>query len=491
MNVHQGAGTSGLTPEQTFVFDYVERNRRAISLLGDSIFYFGELGMQEFETAGLITGLLEKGGFAVQRGISGLPTGFCATCGSGRPVVAIHTEYDAVPDNSQSASVTDHKPIVEGAPGHCEGHNVNAAVLVVTALAAKGAMDRFGLTGTLKVFGAPAEEQLISRPYLVRDGWFDDVDVALHNHISSDWAAGYGRIQSALISALFTFHGETAHSGTAPEKGRDALDAVVLMDMGMAQYREHMPLTSRAQRAITSGGDQPNTTPRKASVWWYFRDATAEGAQKLFEQARKIAQGAALMTNTEAEVQVLAAVWPLRGNRTLAELVQRNISLVGMPEWTEDEQRFARELQTRANAKAEGLRRDLRLPKGEAVQKWSANDAGDVSWKVPMVKLYYPANVPNLSAHHWAAGAALATPIAHKGAVAGAKVMAASVVQCFIDPLLVEEAKQRFKEELGDLAYASLLPEGQTPPLDLNRDTMEKFRPLMARHYLKDIPEFL
>jgi aminobenzoyl-glutamate utilization protein B len=239
MNVHQGAGTSGLTPEQTFVFDYVERNRRAISLLGDSIFYFGELGMQEFETAGLITGLLEKGGFAVQRGISGLPTGFCATCGSGRPVVAIHTEYDAVPDNSQSASVTDHKPIVEGAPGHCEGHNVNAAVLVVTALAVEGAMDRFGLTGTLKVFGAPAEEQLISRPYLVRDGWFDDVDVALHNHISSDWAAGYGRIQSALISALFTFHGETAHSGTAPEKGRDALDAVVLMDMGMAQYRDH------------------------------------------------------------------------------------------------------------------------------------------------------------------------------------------------------------------------------------------------------------
>ena len=479
-----------MSAETSFVFDFVERNKRAISLVGDSIFYFGELGMQEFETARLMTSLLEKGGFTVERGISGLPTGFCATYGSGRPVVAIHTEYDAVPDNSQAAGVTGQTPIVEGAPGHCEGHNVNAAVLVASALAAKAAMDRFGLKGTLKVFGGPAEEQLISRPYLVRDGWFDDVDVAFHDHIGSDWAAGYGRIQSALISAMFTFHGESAHSGTAPEKGRDALDAVVLMDMGMAQYREHMPLSSRVQRTITNGGDQPNTTPRKACVWWYFRDATAEGARKLFEQAKKIAQGAALMTNTESEVQVLAAVWPLRGNRPLAELVQQKIALVGMPEGSEDEQRFARELQTNAGAKPDGLRRELRLPKGEAVQKWSANDAGDVSWKVPMVKLYYPANIPGLAAHHWAAGAPLATSIAHKGAVAGTKVMASSVVECFANPALTEEAKRIFKEELGDEAYTSLLPEGQKPPVDLNRDTMEKFRPLMEKHYLKEAPEF-
>jgi aminobenzoyl-glutamate utilization protein B len=479
-----------LSSEQTFVFEYADRNARAIAQLGDSIFYFGELGMQEFETAGLMTSLLEKAGFAVERGIAGLPTGFCATYGSGGPIVAIHTEYDAVPDNSQAAGVTEQTPIIEGAPGHCEGHNVNAAVLVATALATKAALDRFGLKGTLKVFGGPAEEQLISRPYLVRDGWFDDVDVAFHDHISSDWAAGYGRIQSALISAVFTFHGESAHSGTAPEKGRDSLDAVVLMDMGMAQYREHMPLTSRAQRVITNGGDQPNTTPRKASVWWYFRAATAEGAQKLFEQAKKIAEGAALMTNTESEVEVLAAVWPLRGNRPLAELVQRNIALVGMPEWTEDEQRFACELQVNAGAKAAGLRRELRLPKGEAVQKWSANDAGDVSWKVPMVKLYYPGNVPNLAAHHWAAGAALATSIAHKGAVAATKVMAGSVVECFSNPEIVHEAKQRFKEELGDASYTSLLPPGQKPPLDLNRATMEKFRPLMAKHYLTETPQF-
>jgi aminobenzoyl-glutamate utilization protein B len=226
-----------LTPEQRFVFDYVDRNAKAIALTGDNIFYFAELGMQEFETAALMTDILEKGGFKVERGISGFPTGFCATYGSGHPVVAIHTEYDSCPDNSQVSGVAEPKFIVEGAPGHCEGHNVNAAVLVATALAAKQAMDKFGLKGTLKVFGGPAEEQLVSRPYFVRDGWFDDVDLAFHNHIGGEFSATHGLLQSALISATFTFHGETAHSGVAPWNGRDALDGVVLMDVGMAQYR--------------------------------------------------------------------------------------------------------------------------------------------------------------------------------------------------------------------------------------------------------------
>src|SRR5258705_12856274 len=235
-----------LTPQQQHVFDHIDRNARAIASLGDSIFYFGELGMQEFETAKLMTGLLEKGGFKVERGISGFPTGFCATYGSGQPVVAIHTEYDSCPDNSQAAGVPKQTFIVEGAPGHCEGHNVNAAVLVASPLATKSAMERFGLKGTLKVFGGPAEEQLVSRPYFVRDGWFDDVDVAFHDHIGADFSSSHGLLQSALVSAVFTFHGETAHAGTAPWNGRDALDGVMLMDAGMAQYREHMRPTTRA-----------------------------------------------------------------------------------------------------------------------------------------------------------------------------------------------------------------------------------------------------
>ncbi len=212
----------GLASAQEHAAQYLWRNMTAIAQLNDSIFYFGELGMQEYETAALMTGLLEDGGFRVERGIAGFPTGFCATFGSGGPVIALHTEYDSNPDNSQQAGVVEPKPIVEGAPGHCEGHNCNAAVLISSSLAVKSAMAAFGLKGTLKVFGAPAEEQLVSRPYYVRDGYFDDVDAAFAPHVGSEFGCGYGLIQSALISAIFTFHGETAHAGVAPWKGRRA-----------------------------------------------------------------------------------------------------------------------------------------------------------------------------------------------------------------------------------------------------------------------------
>ena len=479
------------SPEKAHCFDYVERNAEAIAVLNDSIFRFAELGMQEFETAKLMTALLETAGFTVERGISGFPTGFCASFGSGHPVVAIHTEYDANPDNSQAPGVLEQAPLVEGAPGHCEGHNVNAAVLVASALAVRSAMAAFGLAGTLKVFGAPAEEQLVSRPYFVRDGWFDDVDVALCDHIGSTFAVGYGLLQSALVSATFTFHGETAHAGVAPWRGRDALDAVVLMDAGIAQHREHMEPTMWAHRVITDGGQQPNVVPRRAAVWWYFRDSTAAGAARLFERARRIAEGAALMTDTTVAVEVLSAVWPVRGNRTLAELVEREIELVGLPDWSREEDELARKLQAKVKVPVEGLKRDYVRMNGPAVQKSAANDAGDISWKVPMAKLYFPGNIPNISFHHWAAGVALATSIAHKGALAGAKVMAAAVVECLKSPAVVAEAKRSFAEEKGGVEFRSLLPPEQKPPVALNRATMERFRPQLARHYLQEKPNFV
>src|SRR6266850_1464867 len=360
-----------LTPEQSFLFDAIDRNAHAIALLGDNIFYFGELGMQEFETAKLMTGLLEQAGFKVERGISGFPTGFCATYGSGHPVVAIHTD------------------------------------------------------------------------------------------IGAEFASSYGLLQSALISAEFTFHGETAHAGTSPWNGRDALDGVMLMDAGMAQYREHMQPSMRAHRVVTNGGDQPNVIPRTAAIWWFFRDLSAEGATGLFEQAKRIAQGAALMSNTTYDVNVLSAVWPLRCNRTLAELVQRQIETVGMPVWTEEEETLARTLQQNAKVKVEGLRHEIKATKGEAVQRTSANDAGDISWKVPMAKFYFPSNVPNINSHHWGAGVVLAHSIAHKGAVAGAKAFAAAVMDCFAKPELVAEAKRTFKEELAGVEYKPMLPADQ------------------------------
>ena len=480
-----------ISAEKAFAFDVVDRNVKALTTLSDSIFYFGEVGMQERETAGLMTSLLEKEGFHVTRGLSGFPTGFLATWGSGEPVVALHTEYDANPENSQVSGAAERKEIIKGAPGHCEGHNVNAAVMVTGAIAAKRTMDKFGIKGTLKVFGAPGEEQLLSRPYYVRDGHFKDVDVAIHDHIGGDFRAIHGITHVALISAKFIFHGETAHSSTAPWKGRDALDAVVLMDMGMAQYREHMQPTMRIHRVITEGGLQPNVIPARAAVWWYMRDPTAAGAKILFEQAKKIAQGAAMMTNTELEVEVLSAVWPVRGNQTLAEVLQSNVEMVGLPGWTPEEQAFAKKLQEAAGADPEGLRDAIPQLKGPSPQRSPSNDCGDISWVVPMGRLTFPGNVPEVPYHNWAAGAALATSIAHKGGHVGAKALAGSVVDLFTNPALIARAKETFKAEIGNVKYAPLLPDGQQPPADLNGGMMDQWREKMREHYVKEKPEFV
>lgn len=475
---------------KTAAFACIERNAGAIALVGDSIFYFGELGNQEYQSAALMSGLLEKEGFEVTRGLSGFPTAFLATHGSGKPVVALHTEFDGNPDNSQRPGVCEPAPIVEGAPGHCEGHNVNAAVMIGAAIALRRVMEEHKLPGTLKVFGAPAEEQLLSRPYFVRDGLFDDADIALHPHIGADLRVGHGLMQSALVSATFTFHGESAHAGTAPWNARDALDAVMLMDAGLNQFREHLKPTARLHRVIVEGGHQPNVIPKRAKIWWYFRDSSAQGAQILFDQAKRIAEGAALMTNTEAEHNVLSAVWPTRGNRTVAEVVRGNIETVGLPPWSKEENALAVALQKKVGVAAGGLTKELSPYEGKVQQRASANDGGDVSWKVPMVKFYFPGNIPNIGYHHWAAGVALATSIAHKGAVAGAKVLAASALDFLTRPELVDEAWTTFADELGDTTYKSLLPAGQDPPADLNRTLMEAFRPAMAEHYLTAKPEF-
>ena len=274
--------TNGADPIKRVIFDYVDENADAIALLGDNIYYFAELGMQEYESAGLMAEVLEDHGFEVSRGLSGMPTAFLATYGSGKPVIAVHTEYDANPDNSQQPGITEHRPIIEGAPGHCEGHNLNAAVMVATGLAVKKVMEQFGLPGTIKLFGSPGEEQIISRPYFVRDGHFAEVDLAFHDHIHREFKAEYGVMQFSVISVEFTFRGETAH-GAYPWRGRDALDAVMMMDAGMAQFRGHMETTTRAGRVVTDGGEQPNVIPAHASIWWYLRGATAAQSVKLLE----------------------------------------------------------------------------------------------------------------------------------------------------------------------------------------------------------------
>lgn len=470
---------------------FLERNAGALAQLSDAIFYFGELGMQELRTSTLLADMLQAGGFNVTRGLSGFPTGFMAEAGSGGSTIAFHCEYDANPNNSQQSGVTEQREIVPGAPGHCEGHNVNAAVTISAALAVLSAMKRHGKAGRLKVFGAPAEEQLVSRPYYVRDGHFKDVDIAFHAHILDEFKTEYGLAQLGMMSVEFRFIGMTAHAAMSPWEGRDALDAAVLMDVGMAQFREHMRPGMSAHRVFTEAGQQPNVVPARSTCWWFFRDRNPEGVRSLYEQAHRIARGAAMMANCELEVSIMAGVWPVRGNETVARTIERCIVDIGMPEWTSTEQSFARALQAAAKKPQTGLRQGITRLTGPCEPIMASNDCGDISWVVPMGRVWFPANIPGAAFHHWSAGAALTTSIAHKGALAGAKVLASAALELLASRERVEEAHATFAKEIAGVTYEPLLPAEQHPPVELNRMMMDRFRPLMEPHYASGRPVFV
>jgi len=475
-------GHTAPTPKET-AFAAIDRNKDEIVKVGDAIYSFAELGMQEFETSKFCVDILKSIGYKVETGISGIPTAIMATYGSGKPVIAVHIEYDAVPSGSQAPGVTERREIVKGAPGHAEGHNTNAAVWIGAAYAIKEAIDKHNLKGTIKLFSAPAEEQLVSRPFFVRDGYFKDVDASFHAHVGDELSTSYGLRQYAIMSVEYEFFGKTAHAGMSPWLGVSAVDAVKLMDIGWDVLREHLPPTQRSHSVIVNGGIQPNVVPDYAKIWFFFREATYEGANNLYMKAKKIAEGSALMTGTTWKENVLSACWPTRDNQTMAEIVQSNIELVGMPTWTSEEQSLAKAIQKAAGVKEAGLRTKI-SPLKQAAQRTSSNDSGDITWTTPHGRITFPSNVPGVAFHHWAAAIATATSIAHKATIAGTKVLAGSMVDLLTKPELLAKAKETFKKEVAGATYRPLLPPDQKPPLTLNVEEMAKYRDEMKKHYL-------
>jgi aminobenzoyl-glutamate utilization protein B len=350
-------------------------------------------------------------------------------------------------------------------------------------------MEQFKIPGTIVLSIGPAEEQLMSRPYLVRDGYFKDVDAAVITHVADSFGTGYGLSNYALIGAKFTFKGRTAHGGVNPWDGKDAVDAVVLMDIGFDKLREHLRPTYRGHRAITMGGVQPNIIAEVGQIWWFIRDATGPWAKENFDKLVDIAKGAALMTGTTMEMEPFGAGWPSLGNKVLAEAIQKNIDAVGMPKWTEEENNFARELQKSMAQKEIGLPTKV-LPLAPGRQNSSSNDIGDITWLVPSASVRFPSVVPGIQAHHWSAGITPTMSIGHKGAVVGAKAIAASVLDLMMSPELLAAAKKQFGEDTKESKYFSLLPPGAKPPVDLNREMMDKYRPAMRKFYLSKKAEF-
>jgi aminobenzoyl-glutamate utilization protein B len=470
-------------------FDAIDRNAAQMTLLSDSLFYFGELGMQEVESTKLLKDTLEAGGFKVELGGAGMPTNLWAEYGSGRPKIAIVTEVDALPGGSQTAGTYERKPLVKDGPGHMEGHNTHGVVASAAAFAVKQAMQRFNIPGTVAISFGPAEEQLVSRPFIVRAGYFKDVDAIIYLHLQSSLQTGYGLQNYAAISSIFTFHGKTAHGAVNPWDGKDAVDAVVLMDMGFDKLREHLRPSYRAHRTITVGGIQPNIIAGTGQIWWFVRDRTMPEAKQTYDKLVKIAEGAALMTGTTYDVKYAASAWPQNVNKTIAEAIQKNIDTVGMPKWTEEEQRFARDFQKFAEKPQVGLQTQP-VALGAKQQATSSNDNGDVSWVVPAGMLNFPASVPGIGFHEWKAAVTPVSSISHKGQVAGAKVLAASIIDLLTSPELLSKARAEFDAEAKKVPYFSLLPAGAQPPLDLNHTEMEKYRPEMRKFYLNKTVRF-
>ena len=445
--------------------------------------------MQEFESSKLLKDTLQAAGFRVELGGAGMPTNVWAEWGSGRPKVAIVTEIDALPGGSQTPGEFSRKPLVKDAPGHMEGHNTHGGVASLAAFAVKQVMQRYAIPGTVAISFGPAEEQLGSRPFLVRAGYFKDVDAIIYLHIRDTLNTGFGIGNYAAISSYFTFHGKTAHGAVNPWDGKDAVDAVELMDIGFDKLREHLRPSYRAHRTITIGGIQPNIIPDKGQIWWFVRDASMPAAKETYDKLLKIAEGAALMTGTTWDVQYAASAWPQLVSRTIAEAIQNNVEAVRMPNWAAEEQQQASDFQKSAEKPVLGLRSNV-TPLGGRPQATSSNDNGDVSWVVPAGSLNFPSAIPGVEAHEWHAAVFPTSSISHKGQVVGAKTLAASLVDLLTLPELLQKARAEFENESKKTPYFSLVPADAKPDVDLNRGEMEKYRAEMRKFYLNKTPRF-
>lgn len=469
----------------------LDKQTKQAQVMNDMIFSFGELGFQEFETSKYLVSVLEKNGFTVERGIDGIPTAFMATWtnGTGGPVIALGSDIDCIPQASQKPGVAYHDPIVPGAPGHGEGHNSGNVVNILAALAVKQMMIDQKIPGTLKIWPGVAEELLGSKAYYVRDGYFKGVDAVLFAHVGDNLGTGWGGPSSnGLISVLYKFQGESAHSASAPWRGRSALDAVELMDVGWNFKREHLRLQQRSHNVIPDGADQPNVVPQHASDWYYFREADYEHIKGLWDTGDKMATGASIMTGTTWTSEVLGAAWPGHFNKAMAEDASENAKLVGLPKWSEDDQKLAKAIQTELKQEPKGLATkldELRPPRpAEQFTGGGSDDIGDVSWVVPTIVLRYPSNIPEMPGHNWANAISMATPIAHKGVIAGAKVQAMTLLDLLTKRDLLASAKDYFVNvQTKDQKYIPLLRADDKPAIWLNEKTMATYREQMKKYY--------
>lgn len=467
----------------------VDARAKLVQEMVDSVFSFAEPGFQEVKTSEYLTAILEKNGFKIERGVAGIPTAWTATWGDGGPLIALGSDIDGLLGLSQTPGLPYLKPQVAGAPGHGEGHNSGMPLIVAAALAAKDVMTKHNIKGRLMLWPGVAEELLATKAYYVRAGLFKDVDASIFTHVGSGFGTGWGDMgNNGMVSVEYTFKGKTSHAAGAPWAGRSALDGVELMDIAWNMRREHLPVTQRSHYVITNGGGQPNIVPDEATVWYYFREQKFDTIRSLYETGNTISEAAAKATGTTVTRRVLGYAAPNHGNRPLAEAAQKNIERVGMPKWSADDQAFAKAAQTANGLTLKPLETQvgkLSSPdaRGQSMGGGS-DDIGDIMWTVPTITIRFPSNIPSMIGHNVTSAIAMATPIAHKGAVAGAKAVAMTVLDLATSPKLVADAKTYFTTvQTKDVKYDPVLSPEDKPAIWLNEKIMKEMRPQMEKFY--------
>jgi len=472
-----------MSADKERALDWIEKNEKVLVEISDKVWEFAELGLIEFKSSALLADELEKHGFRVERGIAGMPTAFVATWGEGKPVIGIMGEYDALPGLSQK-KVPWAEPLEPGKPGHGCGHNIYGTSGMAAAIAVKKAMEKQRMKGAIKFFGCPAEENFSGKVFMVRDGYFGDADAVISHH-PSDMNEVTLESSLAVNSVKFHFYGKASHAGASPEHGRSALDGVELMNMGVNYLREHVIQDARIHYVIQKGGDQPNVVPPYARSWYYVRAPERDQLEFIYDWILDIAKGATTMTKTEVKIEFLEGIYNYIPNRTIAELVVKNMREIGLPKYSDKDWKFAEEIAKTIppemkvaqlkKSKRPGWERlvdklmddEIPDPWGEGETSHGSTDVADVSWQTPTVEFCTASGVLGTPGHSWQDVAQGGVGLGHKSLIFAAKVMAATAIDLLTNGDTLKKARQEHKRRIGSKKYRSPIPPGHKPPLDV------------------------
>ena len=460
------AAQTRAAPDSSSVLSGIEANRDAYADVAMQIWNFAEVGYQETSSSALLQGRLKAAGFTVQAGVAEIPTAFVATYGSGKPVIGILGEFDALPGLSQKA-VPDRQPAVAGAPGHGCGHHLFGTGSMAAAIAVKDWLAAAKRPGTIRFYGTPAEEGGAGKVYMLRAGLFDDVDAVVSWHAGDRNQAGAASTL-ANVNAKFRFRGVAAHAAGAPEKGRSALDGVMAMTHMVEMLREHVPPDTRLHYVITNGGAAPNVVPDFAEVYVYARHNDMTVLDGIWERIIAASKGAAMGTGTTVEHEVMGAVYNVMPNQYLAGIQHKNLRKVGGITYTAEEKAFAEKLRSTLQQPLPPLGSEAQVQEPRTEIGNNSTDTGDVSWKVPTVQLTAATWVPGTPAHSWQAVAAGGTPIGVKGMLVAAKTMALTAIDLFAEPSHIQKAKAELEQRRAGHVYRSRIGD-RKPPLDYRK----------------------